>query len=168
MKAKTASQKRKSIPWINSKAISLSQSGDWTPEYSLSLRATNLRNMMLCNNGDRGAAWLECGKHYEPWDAVYFIRMGQTDAFKIGYSGDAIGRMADLQVSSPVGLSLRAFVSFLTPDALGDAEYEAHKLAAKFGKRLRGEWFELSDLAVMRVAKELAGKFEDDVFGILI
>lgn len=165
MKART---KWEGEPWINTKAMSLDTSTAYSPERAYSGREVNLRNMMLCNKGNREAAWLDCGNRYAPWDSIYFIRMGQTDAFKIGYSGDAISRMAELQVSSPLGLSLRAFVSFLTPDQLGAAEHEAHQLATKFGKRLRGEWFELSDLAVIRVAKDLAGKFEDDVFGILI
>jgi hypothetical protein len=63
---------------------------------------------------------------------VYFIRGG--DFIKIGVSGDPLGRLADLQVSSPYLLELIAVIP-----GNRDEEFEIQKLFLDL--YVRGEWF---------------------------
>ena len=153
-------------PWIDRSAMSLSKPSVVNLPYSpQDSKRIELRNMLHCNRGSYKAAWRDCGKKH-PFDAIYIIKMGETDAYKIGFSVDAKARLAELQVSSPLGLSMSGFVSFLNPEILASAEYEAHILASRYGRHLRGEWFQLPALAITRIVDELAEQFKDDVFGV--
>lgn len=83
--------------------------------------------------------------------AVYAISDGR--AIKIGFAVDPVKRLADLQIAH--SQPLRLIHSRACSDA-AKAERRAHRLLRE--KRLRGEWFDLSeqeavfaiDLAIMR------------------
>lgn len=66
---------------------------------------------------------------------VYFIRCG--DHLKIGYAKNPKQRLADLQVGSPLDLTLLGAVK--CDDAPG-VEFALHRAFAQY--RVRGEWFE--------------------------
>jgi hypothetical protein len=65
---------------------------------------------------------------------VYFIQAGQDGPIKIGVAADPLLRLDDLQVGSPVALTLLAAIP-------GGAVHE-RQLHARFAEgRIRGEWF---------------------------
>lgn len=87
---------------------------------------------------------------------VYFIG-GDFDRVKIGYtsSGDATGRLRDLQTGSPVVLRVHA-------ECPGDISDERALHAALNAEREHGEWFRISErlsalIAYVSSAKRLAG-----------
>jgi hypothetical protein len=73
-------------------------------------------------------------------DYVYVIRAGRTDWYKIGKTNDPEGRLQSLQTGSPHKLKL---LHAFRADNATAAEEELHRLL--HGKRLEGEWFNLTD-----------------------
>lgn len=79
---------------------------------------------------------------------VYFIHDGR--AIKIGFSQSVSGRLHDLQVASPTKLHLVGYMDGTPADESA--------LKKKFSDiRLRGEWFEPSDL-ILDYVEELAAQ----------
>ena len=77
-------------------------------------------------------------KHPES-ERVYFIRSGDDDAVKIGWSKDPFERINYLQPGNPNELRL-----ILTIPGPIRTEQELHRFLHK--SRLRGEWFRLSGM----------------------
>jgi hypothetical protein len=69
---------------------------------------------------------------------IYFIQAGEGGPIKIGYSRDALKRIANLQAASPVLLSALAII----PGEIRD-EFALHRRLQS--ERLHGEWFRPSD-----------------------
>lgn len=66
---------------------------------------------------------------------VYFIRQGSDGPIKIGFTTDSHARIASMQTSNPIALTLLLEVP-------GDEELE-QRLHEEFSHlRIRGEWFE--------------------------
>jgi len=84
------------------------------------------------------------------WDKhksqVYFLRHGDTDRVKIGYSCRINGRISNLRSSNPDKLTLLATVS-----GARDAEARLHKRFARY--RISGEWYRLEGKLAEYVAK---------------
>jgi hypothetical protein len=77
----------------------------------------------------------------EPASAqVYFLRAGDTNAVKVGYSNNIEERIARLQTAQQVDLS--ADMLYRTSD-YRKLEAALHTLLKQKGKHLRGEWFEI-------------------------
>jgi hypothetical protein len=72
---------------------------------------------------------------------VYFIRAGDSDMVKIGFSSDTLSRMTHLQTGCPLKLQLE--FSVLTPD-FRIWERVLHRYLNKDGKHVRGEWYRLA------------------------
>lgn len=73
-------------------------------------------------------------------DYVYLIRMGRQLIFKIGKSNDPAGRMMSLQTASPYKLKLE---HVFEADNASAAEESLHAFFQN--KRLKGEWFRLTE-----------------------
>jgi len=73
---------------------------------------------------------------------VYFISNG-NNAVKIGKSNDPAKRVKELQTGSPHTLTLIRKINHYIDKAAHDVEQQYHELLAS--KRLKGEWFELTD-----------------------
>jgi hypothetical protein len=71
---------------------------------------------------------------------VYIIRVGRTNLYKIGKTNDPEGRLQSLQTANPHKLKL---LHVFKADNATAAEEELHRLL--HGKRMKGEWFRLSD-----------------------
>ena len=67
---------------------------------------------------------------------VYFIKLGQTKYYKIGYAKNIEKRLEQLQVASPYNIILIA--AFQSRDAL-NLERQLHSKYSR--NRVRGEWF---------------------------
>ena len=88
---------------------------------------------------------------------VYVIQMGQKNIFKIGKSNDPEGRLANLQTASPFKLKL---LHVFSADNASIAEENLH--AALHEKRLKGEWFRLTNeqkASIVSVDKFVEGNF---------
>ena len=87
---------------------------------------------------------------------LYVIQCGTCGPIKLGFAGNPVWRLGDLQCGSWEELHLRAVVAVLDGDHAA-IERMAHSLAS--AKRIRGEWFSLEPLdavaCVMRAAHEL-------------
>lgn len=116
-------------------------------------------------DGIRGA-WEDGAKRWGGSNCVYFIRMGLTDACKVGKSIRLRPRMKGLQIGSPVKLDVVAFVSLFHPDRMAPLERAAHRIASQIGRPLQGEWFELDSLRLLRVVETLTSEFRDDIKGV--
>jgi len=75
---------------------------------------------------------------------VYFIGSGFDGRIKVGRTSAPLGRLCDLQVSSPDPLRLLGFIGCATVDDSIKLESLLHKLLASKGRHLRGEWFKLT------------------------
>lgn len=84
---------------------------------------------------------------------VYFISNG-NGAVKVGKSRKCIGsRFADIQVSNPDALRVVAVIATPDPTAL-EARLQNHLSS----KRIRGEWYAISDAEAITIATENGGK----------
>lgn len=86
---------------------------------------------------------------------VYFVRADSCDTVKIGQALRPLRRLSDLQIGSPVKLSIEtAFLADL------EMEKRIHKRFS--GCRLRGEWFkttpELNKLILAAKGREKADR----------
>lgn len=109
---------------------------------------------------------IDAGHVIGPKDCVYLVRMGATDAFKIGMATDGLTRLSSLQTSSPVKLILAAWIGFFNKEPLRKAERFAHKRAQFINSRLKGEWFRLSQTQADKVVDEVVEEFREHVCGI--
>jgi len=98
-------------------------------------------------------------------NCVYFIRMGTTDAVKIGKAWSGAKRLAAHQVSSPVELTMEAFINFTGVPEMQNGEAAAHKLVAE--DHLRGEWFRLDRKQVKEAVLALIDERKDHIIGAL-
>ena len=81
---------------------------------------------------------------------VYVIRMSETDYYKVGVSlTDPVQRLKDLQIGNPVDLALVATSPQEQPYQI---ETELH--AALDEHSVRGEWFKMSQEAILRVFRD--------------
>lgn len=69
---------------------------------------------------------------------VYFIRSGDSGAIKIGYAGNLVERLKELQIGNPCELA----VVLAIPGDHG-IERRFHSMFAR--DRIRGEWFAMSE-----------------------
>ena len=67
---------------------------------------------------------------------VYFIRYGNSNYYKIGFSTDIQRRLKDIQRCSPIEMTI-----FASTKANSKFERYLHKQYSKYN--IRGEWFEL-------------------------
>lgn len=105
-------------------------------------------------------------KRNGPYLSVYFIRMGQTEAIKIGMAWNGIQRLLDLQVGSPVKLHLIGFMNFTDESEMKIAEVRAHSIARKHCMRkLLGEWFQLNHTQAKAAFDELFNAVRPNVIG---
>lgn len=111
-------------------------------------------------------SWLSFGNSALEFDCIYFVRMGSTEAVKIGVAGHMESRLKGLQTSSPVPLMPIALMMFISPKTLVPAEKFAHKRAAGRGKIIRGEWFGLTDSVVKDVITDVWQEYRDDLYAI--
>lgn len=151
--------------WVDHDSIAISRESR-TPYDPVQDRKRKLEIAKSIHRGDVKKAWLECGRDRSPFDCVYFIRMGETSAVKVGHTGCISNRMMQLRVSSPVDLRLAGFVSFIDDQTQIVAEQRAHQIAMAHGKPLLGEWFDLSQDAVKKIVDELSSEYSEHVFSI--
>lgn len=91
---------------------------------------------------------------------VYFISNGRN-AVKIGKSGSCVNaRFMNLQVASPDALRIVAVIADPRP---GDLEARLHELLAS--KRIRGEWFAISEPEAVSLAIENGGRQINEIPG---
>jgi hypothetical protein len=109
---------------------------------------------------------LENGRFYGGQQCVYFVRMGATEAIKIGSAQVLKSRIADLQVGSPVTVKMFGFVNFTDRKSAYKAETYARNFAQKLGApKLQGEWLRLTDLQANDTISALTYQFKDSVVG---
>lgn len=86
---------------------------------------------------------------------VYVIGFNEPGIVKIG-SATSIGcRLTSLQSGNPFELIVRAAVSVYDIEPIS-VEMKAHKLAAKVGRKIRGEWFDIDEDDALRCIIEAA------------
>jgi hypothetical protein len=101
----------------------------------------------------------DAGRTDGPKNSVYFIRMGTTDAVKVGMARSLYRRLPVLQCGSPVKLNPVGYVNLVDDRWMALAERVAHHFAGLYGnQRFIGEWFSLKDAQIKSVAVSL---FED-------
>lgn len=99
-------------------------------------------------------------------DCVYFVRLDNTDAYKIGYTHHLGQRLSAIGAGIPAPVRAVAWVSFLDPDWLGEAEAQAHKLASIYGARIKGEWFNLKNEDIPKIVDGLIEALRDQVMDV--
>ena len=87
---------------------------------------------------------------------VYFIRVNGLDPIKIGYTTDpkGVSRFETLKTYAPFGATYFAHIPTLNAPAL---EFELHETFKD--KRLKGEWFDLTQKEVAKIVYQKGGKF---------
>ncbi|GGD30887.1 hypothetical protein [Aureimonas glaciei] len=101
-----------------------------------------------------------------PLNCVYFIRMGTTDAIKVGKAWNGLTRCLQLQVSSPLQLEFAAFVSFIDETTMHFAELFAHNQCRQLGiGRLKGEWFNMNRAQIEAVYENLMTEYHGKIVG---
>lgn len=89
---------------------------------------------------------------------IYFIRHGDSDAIKIGYSDVcAMARMRVLQCGTPIPLNMIGFVE-------GDIYQEKKLHRAVASKNISGEWYREDEELVEIINKVLTGQYDWSVF----
>lgn len=95
---------------------------------------------------------------------IYLIRHGDTNYIKIGYSHDEAGvisRLKACQTGNPIQLSLLGVIE-------GTQRAESYIQSAFAGKKIRNEWFDLTQGDIKRIlstkdvdklARDLINKF---------
>lgn len=110
--------------------------------------------------------WFFAAKEIGAINSVYFIRMGKTTAIKIGCAEVVAKRLSDLQIGSPVELTVAGFVSFWKRKWMRRAESAAFKIADELGARhLRGEWYDMELEFAESVWKTLIDRSAEQVMG---
>ena len=87
---------------------------------------------------------------------VYFIRINGLDPIKIGYTTDpkGVSRFESLKTYAPFGATYFAHIPTLNAPAL---EFELHERFKD--KRLKGEWFHLTQNEIAKIVYQKGGKF---------
>jgi hypothetical protein len=83
---------------------------------------------------------------------VYLI-LAENGLIKIGKSNDVYGRLKSLDTSSPLKLSLLFYIETMNADELEDALHGIYD-----DKRIKGEWFSLSDEDVKEIMELYGNK----------
>lgn len=99
-------------------------------------------------------------------DCIYWVRMLGTDTYKIGYTFHMGQRLSALRAGTPLPLECVSWVSFFDERYLGEAEHFAHRFAGTNGKRVKGEWFVLSEENVRKGVSALADELRPHVMGV--
>lgn len=127
------------------------------------LLADGLGEWLLCNKPDAKAAAtcsdaayvrhrVACEANAYGHAGIYFISNGRG-AIKIGLSSKCMqGRHISLQIANPDTLRVVAIVADPDPASL---EAEIH--ASLAGRRIRGEWFAITDAEAVEIAKKNGG-----------
>ena len=87
---------------------------------------------------------------------VYFIKINGLDPIKIGYTTDSkgISRFETAKTYAPFGATYFAHIPTLNAPAL---EFELHERFKD--KRLKGEWFDLTQNEIAKIVYQKGGKF---------
>lgn len=85
---------------------------------------------------------------------VYFVKAKETGYIKIGYTTNLKTRLKAMQTASPFELEL---VDFLEVRNAIDEEMDAHGFF--YNRRLRGEWFDISEEEIEAYITERRGTF---------
>lgn len=132
---------------------------DWTmTEETVRMNRAEARRIIFDGEDEKSYFNLlrRAAHHDGPRFCVYFVRMGNTEAVKVGCSHAGLERVVGLQVASPVPIHMIGYVNFVSPQDMVDGERIAHEICKEQGiGRLRGEWFRMSTAEVVNVAKAL-------------
>ena len=111
----------------------------------------------------------DSGKTDGPQDSVYFIRMGTTEAVKVGMAKSLLNRLPVLQCGSPVELRPVAYINFIDSQWMSVAERVAHHFAGiHCSQRFMGEWFGLTDKAIRAIAADVFDDMGWAVRGVVL
>lgn len=89
-------------------------------------------------------------KHLLSRAAVY--AMGPKDGpIKIGFSRKLVGRLTEIQVSSPLEVKFHSVCWVAGTKEAGGLEARCHNILRTSGRHIRGEWFNITCLEVKKV-----------------
>lgn len=153
--------------WIDMAAVRVSKprpvSRIWKTESASEQRRQMLKWVTAHHNAD---PLKEGARRFGAVDCIYFVRMGSTDAYKIGYTHHLRQRVSALGAGIPVPVFPVSWVSFFDDNWLGEAEFRAHELAGLYGDRLKGEWFNLKEDHIRKIVDNLVEGLRDEVMGV--
>ena len=84
---------------------------------------------------------------------VYLIQCGDLPYYKIGVSCDMGDRFKNLQSCNPHELTVLCTCGFGSSKAAYAAEADCHRKL--FKERIRGEWFQLTDVQVRQLKHDM-------------
>ena len=104
-----------------------------------------------------------------PKFSVYFVRMGTTEAVKVGMAVNLHRRLSGLQCGSPVKLHPIGYINLIDEKWMTVAERVAHHFAGEIcSQKFLGEWFGLTDANIKSVAASIFDDMGWSVRGVAL